>query len=298
MGDLSVAAVARDLGLVASGRGWGPCPACGEARRGAEDRRGPIGLRADVGWRCHRCRAGGVARHLVAWSVAGSGDLSDAATRRAVSVWLADRRYVIPEAAPEPPDWTRYPERWEVADLWERCTRDDEQVRWWLDYRRIGVQALDQDLCRCLPPTGYLPAWATHWRAKGARCLVPLYDRLGDLRSLQGRVTIPDGKGPKSLGARAGRKGLVYASPAGLRALDGASCRTVIAEGEPDYLTWAVRGGPVLGIPGTGAWTAELGAALRGEVLIRTHRDEAGHRYADAIAATLTVPYRRHPRPE
>lgn len=50
----------------------GPCPACGEARRGRGDPRGPIGVSGDSrGWRCHRCGAGGDAIDLVAHKVVG-----------------------------------------------------------------------------------------------------------------------------------------------------------------------------------------------------------------------------------
>lgn len=51
----------------------GPCPACGESRRGRGDPRGPIGISGDDrGWRCHRCSVGGDAIDLVAFKVIGS----------------------------------------------------------------------------------------------------------------------------------------------------------------------------------------------------------------------------------
>ncbi|MCG8421346.1 MAG: hypothetical protein MJE77_25795 [Proteobacteria bacterium] len=69
----------------------------------------------------------------------------------------------------------------------------------------------------------------------------------------------------------------------------------IIAEGVPDWLVWSLwaeRAGPqapaVLGVL-SGSWTDELAARIPNQtrVLIRTHDDKAGHKYADKIAASL-----------
>jgi hypothetical protein len=72
--------------------------------------------------------------------------------------------------------------------------------------------------------------------------------------------------------------------------------RVVFTEGGKDFLTWATREGrvscgrayAVFGV-WQGAWTAELAARIPdGErVIIRTDQNEAGDRYAAAIADTL-----------
>ena len=73
--------------------------------------------------------------------------------------------------------------------------------------------------------------------------------------------------------------------------------RLVIAEGEPDFLTWASRLSAdaefapvaVLGIV-AGAWTPAIAARIPdgARVVVRTHHDEAGRKYAAQIHATLT----------
>jgi hypothetical protein len=72
--------------------------------------------------------------------------------------------------------------------------------------------------------------------------------------------------------------------------------RIVIAEGEPDWLTWSIRrafGSPtpaygVLGIV-VGSWSEELAARIPdgSRVTIRTDHDEPGEKYAVEIASTL-----------
>lgn len=60
---------------------FGPCPACGEAHRGSDDKRGACGMAGDRrGWTCHRCHVKGDALDLLAWAQhkAPSGDLSPA----------------------------------------------------------------------------------------------------------------------------------------------------------------------------------------------------------------------------
>jgi len=69
--------------------------------------------------------------------------------------------------------------------------------------------------------------------------------------------------------------------------------QVVVTEGEPDYLTWSTRdqGRPVavLGLAGAGAWSDELATGIPEgtRVIIRTHCDEAGDRYAADINRTL-----------
>lgn len=70
-GSLTVLAVAPSIGLRSGPlRSLGPCPSCGEARRGTGDRRGPIGLTPNErGWKCHRCDATGDVIDLVSYSI-------------------------------------------------------------------------------------------------------------------------------------------------------------------------------------------------------------------------------------
>ena len=57
--------VAFGLTADASGRAWGPCPACGAEQRGSKDRRRPLRASVDgICWRCFRCGAAGDAAAL------------------------------------------------------------------------------------------------------------------------------------------------------------------------------------------------------------------------------------------
>jgi hypothetical protein len=75
----------------------------------------------------------------------------------------------------------------------------------------------------------------------------------------------------------------------------GAKTRVLIAEGVPDFLTWASWFGDtaedapaVLGIV-AGSWTPEIANRIPNdaEVFIRTHPDSAGSEYAEKIIASL-----------
>jgi hypothetical protein len=95
-------------------------------------------------------------------------------------------------------------------------------------------------------------------------------------------------------------KGAVMADPLGRLLLAGDPVewwtnRTVIVnEGEPDWLTVSTfysdgEDAPaVLGVV-SGSWTPEIGARIPSgcRVVIRTHLDKAGDRYADEIRASL-----------
>jgi hypothetical protein len=89
------------------------------------------------------------------------------------------------------------------------------------------------------------------------------------------------------------------ADPAGRRLLEGAPppglARVIVAEGVPDFLTWSAHYGDaaedapaVFGVI-AGAWTLAIAATIpQGwTVIIRTHADAAGDKYAETIRATL-----------
>jgi 5S rRNA maturation endonuclease (ribonuclease M5) len=63
----------------------------------------------------------------------------------------------------------------------------------------------------------------------------------------------------------------------------------VVCEGEPDAVTWMIRTSlPVIGIT-SGSWTQALAdrIAFGSQVVVRTHLDTAGEKYADAITKSL-----------
>ena len=74
------------------------------------------------------------------------------------------------------------------------------------------------------------------------------------------------------------------------------SLRILVVEGEPDFLTWATQAAAtdfdvplVIGVI-SGSWSERLAARLPtgARVIIRTHHDAAGDRYAEAIRETLS----------
>jgi hypothetical protein len=205
-----------------------------------------------------------------------------------------------------------YPPSAEVAALWESCRPviDDPHVATWLRSRALDpATAGDRLLVRALAVDQRLPSWAgvrgRSWAETGYRCILPMVDATGALRSLRARRVDEDGA-PKAVaptGFRIG--GLVMADAFGRLLLETARSpdlwpadlplRVLIAEGEPDFLTWGTRfsdadesAPAVFGI-GSGSWTPAIAARVPdgARVVIRTHHDDAGERYAIDILESL-----------
>lgn len=324
--DRGVAAVAVALGLEVRprGRNLGPCPACQAPRRGSSDPRGPIGLTADGrGWTCHRCGAKGDAVTLAALVQHGALPAKgDTAGWRDVAAFCeahglcagrpaeAASRPATPRSRPvvtTPPPAPRRPLEAEVRALWALCpsVMDDAAVRDWLTIRALDAALVaDRDLVRALPLNGALPAWCAYrgasWRTSSHRVIVPLYGPGGRLESLHARAVTPTTPKDKAASPKdAEIRGLVMADAGGLALLMGAPLesarRVIVAEGVPDFLTWATQYGDaaedapaVLGVI-AGSWTSEIAATIPSgwTVIIRTHQDAAGDKYAETIRASL-----------
>ena len=220
-------------------------------------------------------------------------------------------RTAPPRPAPQPEPERTYPPAAEVADLWAACklvTTDDE-VSAWLRSRALEPDAVAvRDLARALPRKVALPRWAWgpggSWADTGHRMIVGLYDAGGVMRTVRaGRII--EGNTPKRLppaGHKAGQ--VVMADTVALEVLRlgkapdyiAEPLRIIIAEGEPDWLTWATNRPldsrkPPFGVLGilAGAWCAELAARIPSgaHVIIRTDHDQAGEKYAADIIRTL-----------
>jgi len=321
-----VADVAAALGLEVRPRSksLGPCPACQAPRRHTKtgDHRGAVGLTPDgLGWRCFQCDAGGDAVTLAAFvalgRVPGSGDpgwrevaafceTHGLCTPSTPGTSPRPRARVVAAPPPAPAPALLRPPAAEVAALWAACVPvvDDPDVAAWITGRGLDAgQVADTDTARALPRTGPLPPWCRFtgqdWRESTHRVIVPLVDAAGRLISLHARALAPATPGQKAA-SPAGFQitGLVFADSLGRALLEGQAAPrcVVIAEGVPDFLTWATRYGDaaedapaVLGVV-AGSWTAALAARCPNgaTVVIRTHADAAGDKYAAAIAATLT----------
>ena len=204
-----------------------------------------------------------------------------------------ERRHVEP---PPPEPERDYPPADEVTALWDTGTRVDEDrdasrylVGRLLDPSRVA----ELNLARVV--VGSLPAWAKYrgqsWIETGHRMVTRAFDATGDVRSVRA-FRITDGDSPKRL-PPGGHKaaGLVLLNRPAMLMVKGRVRpeRVVVVEGEPDFLTRSTLSPePCIGI-GSGAWTEELARRIPTgcEVIVRTHNDDAGDRYADRVVDSL-----------
>lgn len=205
------------------------------------------------------------------------------------------------------------PPQHEVAALWAAAlpvSAVPEATGWFTHrYGSAAAWSLQQaelwDLTCVIPAGLRLPRWARSqggpWTHTGHRIVFRLWDHTGQAVSLRAR-SVEATVAPKSL-APAGYsvKGLVLADPLAQQLLGGVSPtwwqprQVIVAEGEPDWLLWALRqpeadeqGPAVLGVE-SGAWSPQIAARIPtgASVVVRTHHDEPGRRYAQQIAASL-----------
>lgn len=207
---------------------------------------------------------------------------------------------------------TRPPQQ-EVAALWAASNpvgADADSTAWFAHrFGNAAAWSLQQaelwDLARVIPAGLRLPCWARMrggpWNHTGHRVIFRLWDHKGQTASLRARCVDP-AMTPKSLAPSGfSVKGLVLADPLACQLLGGVCLswwqprEVVVAEGEPDWLLWALRqretdeqGPACLGIE-SGAWSPQIAARIPtgASVVIRTHHDEPGESYAQKIAASL-----------
>ena len=226
-----------------------------------------------------------------------------------------------PRPAPQPAPTLDYPDAAEVAALWaaaepieadpEEHPEADTAAARYLAGRAIDPGAVDlYQLARVLPVDAPAPSWA---RCRGIpwprshRLILPVVDHTGAVRSLRAwKIDSTESDAPKRT-APAGKAiaGLVLACPVARRMLatgkapswatEAAPFDVIIAEGEPDFLTWAARVSDtneappaVLGIV-AGSWCEAIAARIPdgSRVILWTDDDEAGDRYAAEIKASL-----------
>jgi len=286
------------------------CPAHGERHPSCSVRRGRDGT---IQVRCFSCDFGGDALSLVA--VARGLDpradflavLSEATRLVGCTSGLPSRSSYAPLPPPE------FPAADEVADLWETAVaiETDPEATAYLCERAIDPGAIDlYQLARVLPPGTSAPSWA---RCRGKpwpvshRLVLPVVDHNGVVRSLRAwRIDgAVDGTPKRVAPASKALAGLVLACPVARQMLAtgqapswasaAAPLDVVIAEGEPDFLTWATRVNDsceappaILGVV-AGAWGDALADRIPdgSRVVIRTHQDTSGNRYAAEIKASF-----------
>lgn len=238
---------------------------------------------------------------------------------------LLDEARTAPSSRPQPPrpmptpaprrDATRPPGD-ELAAVWSAGARVDQdaEVAAYLRARKLDPGTIaDRDLTRALPASITLPRWCRYrgkpWTTTTHRLIVPMFSAAGKMESLHARALAPkDPKGRDKAAAAAGAElgGLVFACKLGQRLLGGdhdafrivQRVGIVVAEGEPDFLSWCLNfsdadedAPAVLGVV-AGSWPEdgdELAARVppRCKVVIATHHDDAGDKYAEKIAASI-----------
>jgi hypothetical protein len=284
-----------------------PCPGCGADRRSSTDDRGPVFMTRDLRrWTCGAC---GVAGSVLDMAAAA---LRCSPTGPEVRAWFAARGWcppaqdappvpmVAPRPPPEPPPSKVPASRAEGGGVWAWGANLDRSpvVTAYLRQRAIDpAVVLDEDMARGVPD-GDLPAWAEHWRHFSAAFVLPLFDARGELAGLQARSIAGPRKSLRMRGVAV--SGLLLATRAARSALSeaawpswwaGRPTALEVVEGEPDFLTRAVRdpSAAVLGIPGEGAWSADVaGRVPAGSLVdILTHQDAKGDKYSNLVAASL-----------
>lgn len=293
------------------------CPWCnrGEDTPPCSVSLGPDGtLRA----KCFSCDASGDALSLIA-AVRGldlradfPAVLGEAARLAGVVLSLGPSSV---RSAPTNHGSMTYPDEGEVSALWQDAypVEADDEARGYLEGRAIDVGMVDlYDLARVLQPWANAPRWARcrgkSW-ASSHRLILPVVDHLGVVRSLRAwrcSPQPPDDDTPKRT-APAGKalSGLVLACPVARWMLATGKAPSwatpkhpfdvLITEGEPDFLTWASRvsdSNPtppaILGVV-AGSWCDAIASRIPDDarVIVRTHQDATGDRYAAEIRESL-----------
>jgi len=203
----------------------------------------------------------------------------------------------------------------EVKALWEqaRPVGDDVEVAKFLESRNITPDKVElSDLARAIPAGARVPRWAgcrfqggwLPW-SRHHRLVVRGWGAMGTMESLHARALghLPQDL-PKGLWPAAGAgsaSGLLMAEPLALLLLQGQAPswwkrkEVVIAEGLPDFLSWATNyseadanAPAIFGIT-AGSWSPALAGRIPDDcrVIVATHHDPAGDRYAATIAETF-----------
>lgn len=276
----------------------------------------------ETAWACFPCRSGGDATALAALVATGSS--LSRANAPVVRAWAASRGLCtgdaghtpspVPVPRPKPAELppVRRPPLLEVEELFALSlpvTKDAEVSAWLVTRGLSPADVDDRRLAFALPKTAVLPSWAScsgTWSDSGHRLVLPLYDSRGNLASVRARCVRKEAWPAKALAPTGcSTSGLVLADSlarlmlSGEELGDGSSAADLIrrvglavVEGEPDFLTWATRASEaadlahaVVGLV-AGSWSQEISERLPlgARVVVRTHADEAGDRYAQRVA--------------
>jgi hypothetical protein len=218
----------------------------------------------------------------------------------------APKRRAVPLPPPEPA--RDYPPASEVALLWSACVpvTEDAEVSGLLRGREIDPAAVARTgSAAALHPLTHgssVPSWAKFkgrqpsaraWTATGHRLILPVFDYAGEMRSVRAWLVNGAEGMPKRV-PPVGHKasGLVLANASAQRWLRGNARprRIVVVEGEPDFLARSILSPSeaVLGVM-SGSWHSGFAERVPygSDVIVRTHIDDAGERYAGEVIETV-----------
>lgn len=318
-----VAQLGLERGLKAQGRGVIICcPVHDDSTPSCSVR---VATDGTIAAKCHGCGWSGDALSLIAAAhrLDVRGDFAKVANLAAELAGIEQlprsSRICMPRPRATTPPERKRPK---LTDILSSCgaVAFDVELVGLLRSRAIAPDIVtDRQLAFAL--IGKPPRWAGHrvddrhlsWLESGHRLIVPMYGATGELESIHARRLSRDGDDAKGLSpAGCSHAGLVFADPMARQLLmtgtapDWWTDRTiVIAEGVPDFLTWAVHYGDsedapaVIGVV-AGSWTPEIAARIPAgtRVEVRTHDDAAGNKYAAAIAQSLVERCDVYARPE
>lgn len=307
---IAVSEVAQRLGLKSlRGNSWGPCPNCHAVERGSKDKRGTIGLRTDnVGWKCHRCDAGGSGIDLVSFQVGGSKfrQLSQD-NKKKVQIWfegeINDGAKIFDE---RPKLRGSRPPVVEVQNLWKSSSKlnqvkDDDTAISFLKTRNLNLGALSKSGVVRITPERSDYEWPSWWPAGRSslwRIIVPAFDESGQFVSLHGRAVKKPDSAPKTLWPKGFEaKGLFMPNRHAVKMLRGQAVdleALLFVEGLTDFikcsaevedlnLNLAVLGGT----SGSFSCVSKLNIPKNLKIYIGTDPDEQGREYASRIQLQL-----------
>lgn len=190
------------------------------------------------------------------------------------------------------------PDPRQSATLWDRAepVTNHKEISNYLASRAIDPKRVSElDLARVIPENSPLPGWATYkgrsWSETGHRLILQTFNARGEFVGLRAWRVGGDEDSPKRL-PQAGysARGLVLANRQATEMLrTQAIGELCVLEGEPDWMVHALRNRYAATGITSGSWTQAMADRIPfgSSVVIRTHCDEAGDKYADHVRKTL-----------
>jgi len=237
----------------------------------------------------------------MAAQLAGLGRLADELEKDGPAAPQPERARVT-----QPVQEPTYPNAYELAALWAAAlpVSADAETAAYLKERQIDAAAVaTHELARVLPAKlSVVPRWARYhgqpWTQTGHRLILPVYDVEGRFASVRA-WRVSKGETPKRLppgGHKAAE--LVLANALALTWLRHSEAlpfapppmKLIIVEGEPDFLVRATLNADerIVGLM-SGSWHAGFAQKIPygSELIVRTHLDEAGNKYANEVFRSI-----------